>query len=363
MNTVQVNLDERRYSIHIEMNSLSQLSSLIAKNKFGNQLAIISDETVAKLYGQTVVDTLKSSGFTAELYRVPVGEDSKSLEQTQLLYTQLIKSGLKRDGLVLALGGGVVGDLAGFVASTYLRGVPFIQLPTTLLAQVDSSVGGKVGINHRLGKNLIGSFYQPKFVLIDPGVLSTLEKREMWAGMAEVVKYGLIWDHTFFSFLEANLENLIDLKNWKMVLDMLAVCCRIKAAVVEQDEKEGGLRRILNFGHTIGHALEAVTNFEYFRHGEAVIYGMSWAAWASMKYGSVSEKEFERITSFFKRFPLPNLPDFLNLEELVIKTRVDKKLSQRGLNLVLLNSIGKTEIITVQDLSEWTKGWLNHVGR
>lgn len=361
MSLIKVELGSRSYQINIEPDGLNNLGALIRKVHTGNDIAIITDNTVAGYYGQRVLDIIRAAGFHSTLHSVAQGEDSKSFSVLQQLWTQLLKMKLKRDSMIIALGGGVIGDLAGFVASTYLRGISFVQVPTTLLAQVDSSVGGKVGINHPMGKNLIGNFYQPKFVCIDPMVLRTLNERDMWAGMAEVVKYGLIKDSSFFKFLEEKLEDLIALKNWDDVTHMLSLCCKIKANVVRRDEREGGLRRILNFGHTFGHALEAVTDYTRYHHGEAVVYGMSWASWISMKEGYISEVTLQRIQNLLNRFVLPPLPESLELDALLDKIKIDKKQSQRGLHLILLKSIGKTKSLIVQDLSAWTKGWLDYV--
>jgi 3-dehydroquinate synthase len=246
---------------------------------------------------------------------------------------------------VVALGGGVIGDLAGFVAATVLRGVPLLQIPTTLLAQVDSSVGGKVGINHPLGKNLIGSFHQPRLVLIDPLVLDTLPMSERWSGASEVVKYALIRDPFFYNLLEKGLEQLIALENMEAVAGMIATCCQIKAEIVERDEKEGGLRRILNFGHTLAHALEAAAGYETFRHGEAVCYGMAWAIQVSKERGLLREEKFRRMDALLKRFPLPPIPETTTAEDLFIRIGLDKKQTAEGLYLVLLEDIGKAKII------------------
>jgi 3-dehydroquinate synthase len=358
MSSVRVLLRERSYDIRIEPGILSRIGSLTGK---GDPVAVITDRTVSKLYGNGVMTSLRDAGFHAHLFVVPDGEGSKSYAEFERLHTELIRTGLKRDSLIVALGGGVVGDLAGFVAATYLRGVPFVQVPTTLLAQVDSSVGGKTGINHPLGKNLIGSFHQPRLVLIDPNSLKTLDRRDLWAGLAEVVKYGLIWDAGFFEFLEEKLESLFRLENPEDVIHMLTTCCQIKAEVVGQDEEETGLRRILNFGHTLGHALEAVTEYGYFRHGEAVVYGMRWAAWESERQGILPASELERIDRLLARFEVPPIPENMDAASLAAKTRLDKKQSAKGLNLVLLERIGKTQTVQVMDLTDAIKGWLDHV--
>ncbi|NQT25066.1 3-dehydroquinate synthase [candidate division KSB1 bacterium] len=361
MNTVTVDLGARSYPIHIKPGILNQIAPIIQGFSDSREVALITDETVSKLYGQSVLDHLSAAGYTTFLFTVPAGEDSKSYQYLEKLHTKMLKAGLKRDSLVIALGGGVVGDLAGFVAATYLRGIGFIQIPTTLLAQVDSSVGGKTGINHILGKNLIGAFHQPLGVLIDPDALKTLSVRDMWGGLGEVLKYGLIRDVEFFETIEQNLESLFSLSDMDQVSSMLAMCCQIKADVVSADEKEGGLRRILNFGHTLCHALEAVTGYDYFRHGEAVVYGLDWAAWVSMRFDLLDSNQYERIHKLIGRFELPPLPENLEADQLQAKMALDKKQTAAGLNLVLLDAIGSTVIQTVQDATDEIKGWLNEL--
>jgi 3-dehydroquinate synthase len=359
MREVPVRLAERSYSIPIEPGLLEKTGSLIREKNFGSQVAVISDKTVSGLYSKPLIESLRAEGIDVALFTVPDGENSKSLQQTEKLYADLIKFGLKRDGLIIALGGGVVGDLAGFVAATYLRGVGFIQVPTTLLSQVDSSVGGKVGVNHPRGKNLIGSFYQPKLVVIDPLLLDTLPLRDRWAGAAEVIKYALIRDSAFFNLLEKELENLIALENIELVSDVLATCCRIKADVVEKDEKESDLRRILNFGHTIGHALEAASGYDYFRHGEAIAYGMAWAVQFSRDNGFLDKSQFERTDALLRRFPLPPIPESISVEVLKEYVGSDKKRTAAGLNLVLLKDIGKAFIIQTDKLGNSLEALLN----
>lgn len=361
MNQVHVDLGQRSYDIHIASGLLQKAGETIRTIAPVKRVALITDTTVDQLYGTTVLNSLERSGFVCSKHCVPDGESSKSYRQLETLHSQLIESGLTRDSLIVALGGGVVGDLAGFTAATYLRGVPFVQIPTSLLAQVDSSVGGKTGINHSLGKNLVGSFFQPLQVLIDPEVLKTLDKRDLWGGLAEVVKYGLIRDATFFDFLENNLEDLFFLRNMKDVIHAVSECCRIKAEVVRLDEKESGLRRILNFGHTLGHAIEAVTGYRTFRHGEAVAYGMDWAAWQSLQEGLTSETVYQRIIRLLSRFDLPPLPANLQAVELLEKMGLDKKQTASGLYLVLIDHIGSTHIQKAKHLKSSIEGWLNHV--
>ena len=361
MKVIKLDLGDRSYPIIINTRLIESVPTYIGTYTPTGQAVIISDHTVSSHYGEIVCKTLSSGGIQTKLFTVPDGEDSKSWDTMGDLLTRCLRAGLRRDGLIIALGGGVIGDLAGFVASTYLRGIRLVQIPTSLLAQVDSSVGGKVGINHPEGKNLIGNFYQPKLVLIDPLTLLTLDKRELLAGMGEVIKYGLIWNEEFFKQLESDFNRLTGLKDMGRVTEMLAFCCRAKADIVEKDEKESGLRRILNFGHTIGHALEAATDFHTFKHGEAVIYGMHWASWTSWKENLISEKLFQRIESFLARISLPPLPADLNPENLVDKIRIDKKQTSRGLFLVLLKSIGKTVIRQTNDIGKPVAEWLAYM--
>lgn len=344
MKKVKVNLGDRSYPIYIETGGLSTIGEKSLQHGLGKKFSVITDETVADLYAEPVVSNLKKNGFDVYLFQVPPGEESKSLRKADFLYEKLIRARLDRKSTVIALGGGVIGDLAGFIAATFLRGIPFVQIPTTLLAQTDSSVGGKVAVNHRLGKNLIGAFYQPRFVLIDPSVLETLAQRELWAGMGEVIKYGLIRDKKLFQLLETNLDRLINPLDLQLMETIIGNCCRIKAEVVEQDEREGGLRKILNFGHTIGHALEAATDYSYFRHGEAVIWGMRAMSWLSYKEKFLAKKEFYKIENMLKEIPIPELLPTITPEEVLAKIYLDKKITDAQLCVILLSEIGKVVI-------------------
>ena len=344
MRTVYVELGDRSYPIYIAIDALNAVGELSLQHRLSRTLAIITDETVSELYAERVVSDLQKCDFQVHVFRVPDGEESKSLSVADNLYEQMIKARLDRKSSVVALGGGVVGDLAGFVAATFLRGLPFVQIPTTLLAQTDSSVGGKVAVNHRLGKNLIGAFYQPQLVVIDPMVLKTLPNREIWAGMGEVIKYGLIRDKNLFHLLETNLGRLIDALDLQLMETIIENCCRIKAEVVAQDEREGGLRRILNFGHTIGHALEAATEYNFFRHGEAVIWGMRAMNWLSYKENLLPVEDFHKIEHLLNRIPTPGTwPDITSMEVLS-KIYLDKKIIDTRLCVILLRSIGTAVI-------------------
>lgn len=344
MKGIEVELGERSYPIYVESKLLSKVGLLAKKHNLGRKVALVTDVNVAKYYREEVENGLEKHQFQVLGFIIPGGEESKSLKIADYLYEKLIESGFDRNSVIISLGGGVVGDLAGFVAATYMRGIDFVQIPTTLLAQTDSSVGGKVGINHQLGKNLIGAFHQPKFVLIDSDVLKTLPQRELWAGMAEVVKYGLIFDAEFFQFVRENLNDLIMLKNTEDVEMIIEHCCGIKAHIVQNDERESGLRRILNFGHTVGHALEALTEYSVFRHGEAVVLGMRTMAWLSHKMKLLNKADFTVIDEVLHRMQVPDeLPDF-SPRQILNKMYKDKKVADGVLNVVLLDGIGSSVV-------------------
>jgi 3-dehydroquinate synthase len=282
---------------------------------------------------------------------VPAGETAKSLSTVQACYDKLAKHRLERKSFVIALGGGVVGDLAGFVAATYLRGIPFVQVPTTLLAQVDSSVGGKVGVNLPAGKNLVGAFYQPRLVLCDLKTLSTLPPRELRAGLAEVIKYGIIYDRDLFARLERDLNKLLKL-NPKALSEIIARCCEIKAEVVSQDETESGLRAILNFGHTIGHGLEAISQYGKYLHGEAISIGQVAAAELSAALSGLPQLDVERISDLFRRSNLPTSVELnqREMKQLFAAMRLDKKVSDGEIKFVLAKRIG--EVVCGQKVPE-----------
>jgi 3-dehydroquinate synthase len=308
-------------------------------------MLVVTNPVVAGLYGEAVKRSLAEAGFQVGEAQIPDGEEYKTLATVAGLYDAAFTGGLERGDAVLALGGGVVGDIAGFLAATYMRGVPFVQVPTTLLAQVDSSVGGKVGVNHPGGKNLIGAFYQPRFVLIDPDTLATLPSREVRAGLAEVIKYGVISDAGFFSWLEANIDRLLNLEPAALE-HAIAASCRIKAAVVSADETETGLRAILNFGHTVGHALEAVTGYQRFVHGEAVAIGMVAAARLAVRLGYFEPPGAERITGLVLRAGLPaEVPAGVVPGALLEAMRRDKKVVANRLTFVLPEAIGRVRVV------------------
>jgi 3-dehydroquinate synthase len=339
---VPVQLGNRSYEIKIASGLLQKLGGECARLKFGTRCAIITDINVGKKFAKAVYDSLQHSGFEPSLITIPAGENSKRLKCVQHCYDQLAAQRLERKSFIVALGGGVIGDLAGFVAATYLRGVPFVQIPTTLLAQVDSSVGGKTGINLSAGKNLVGAFYQPKLVLCDLATLKTLPEREFRAGLAEVIKYGIIYDADLFAQIEKDLPEILK-RDEKFLAPVTARCCEIKAEVVSQDETESGLRAILNFGHTIGHAIENSIGYGKFLHGEAISIGQVAAAKLSNEILKLPQRDVERIENLFCRAGLPTQIK-LNLSQrtkLFAAMKLDKKVSGGEIKFVLAKRIGK----------------------
>jgi 3-dehydroquinate synthase len=314
--TIKVELGPRSYPIQIGGGTLEQVGTLCAERGLQGRCLVISDTHVAPLYARPVVQALEAAGFNPALEVLPAGENTKRHGQLLHLYDTMLAHGMDRRSFVVALGGGVIGDLAGFAAASFLRGIPFVQIPTTLLAMVDSSVGGKTGINLPQGKNLIGAFHQPRAVLMDLSTLSTLPQREYRAGLAEVVKYGMIWDAGFFGMLEENLaavhcaasempESDSPQKEQALLAQVVGRCCEIKAEVVRQDEQEGGLRAILNFGHTVGHAIEKAAGYGTFLHGEAVAAGMVFAARASVQCAGLDAADADRLERMLCELKLP----------------------------------------------------------
>lgn len=344
MSELTINLGNYTYSIFIEVDSFSDAAKEIVRHCNANNCIIITDENVAVHYSDKLIDALATNGAKTHLYKITPGEQSKSLLTAEQIYTWMLANRFHRDAVIIALGGGVVGDLAGFIAATYLRGIRWIQIPTTLVAQVDSSVGGKVGVNHPLAKNSIGAFYQPQLVWIDPMTLNTLPQREIHNGLAEVIKYGLILDLKFFDFLETHVNEILALQDQKKLIHVIQTCCRLKAMVVEKDERETDFRRVLNFGHTIGHALENITEYRYFRHGEAVAWGMLAAAAMSKAKLTLSDDQFARIQNVIHLLEKPALPNDITKDRILHAIQSDKKVTNEGLKFVLLESIGKCRL-------------------
>ncbi|MDN5346853.1 MAG: 3-dehydroquinate synthase [Clostridia bacterium] len=341
-----VNLGQRSYRIICGPGLLEQAGVLLAELKLSRRCLIVTNPVVGPLYAPRVEESLAGAGFNPKVVTVPEGEEAKTLAVAARLYDAALEAGLDRGSAVIALGGGVVGDVAGFVAATLLRGVPFIQLPTTLLAQVDASVGGKVAVNHPLGKNLIGAFYQPRLVAADLATLRTLPPREVRAGLAEVIKYGVIAEADFFAYLENNLEAALNLDP-AVLTEIVYRSCRIKARVVEADERESGLRAILNFGHTVGHALEALTGFKELHHGEGVAIGMVAASRLAQRRGWLQAGEVGRLIDLLKRAGLPVEMPSLDRGALLTAIGRDKKIKDGTLHMVLPRSIGKVEVVPV----------------
>ena len=349
MRKVNVDLGAKSYDIVIGYDVKNEILEFVKQADFSSKGLIITDSNLATLYAAKLQEILKNAGLAADIVVIPAGESSKSLKVAETLYTKAINLGLDRKSPILALGGGVVGDLAGFIAATYMRGVPFVQIPTSLLAQVDSSVGGKVAVNHALGKNLIGAFYQPKAVFMDLNMMSTLPKREIYTGLGEIIKYGIIYDAEFFKFLEENKEKVLALEP-KVITHIIARSCEIKAAVVSQDEQESGLRRILNFGHTIAHTIEKETNYVRYNHGEAVAIGMVAAAHISLQLNLIDEKTFIRVKKLITDLHLPVAAENCIADNMYNDIFHDKKTINGKVNWVLMSAIGK--VISRNDISE-----------
>jgi 3-dehydroquinate synthase len=343
LKTLTVDLGEQRsYPIFIGEGALNNIEFFSPYIK-GKQVCIVTNETIAPLY----LDSLKgllSPHYQLDVVVLPDGEQFKTLDTLSQIYDCLLESKHNRTTTLIALGGGVVGDMTGFAAASYQRGVNFIQVPTTLLSQVDSSVGGKTGVNHPLGKNMIGAFHQPESVIIDTNVLKTLPDRELAAGIAEIVKYGLIIDADFYQWLEKYMDQLVSLEP-AVVVDAIARSCEIKADVVSQDEKESGIRAILNLGHTFGHAIEAAQGYGNWLHGEAVAAGMVVALELSSQLGWLPSNEVDRLKVLLSKVKLPTqLPENMSADQFIELMSVDKKVVDGRLRLVLLKSIGESVV-------------------
>jgi len=336
--TVRVELGERSYPIHIGRGLLDQ-PQLLLPHLIRKRVAIVASSVVGDIYMARFSAALVELGIAAVPVVVPDGERYKSWETLNRIFDQLLAHRSDRQTTLIALGGGVIGDLTGFAAAVYLRGVPYVQIPTTLLAQVDSSVGGKTGINHPLGKNLIGAFYQPRVVLADTDTLGTLPDRELSAGLAEVIKYGLIRDAAFFGWLESNLDNLLA-RNPESLAYAIARSCELKAEIVGADERESGVRALLNLGHTFGHAIEAGVGFGSWLHGEAVAAGCVLASRLSQRMGFLGENDVERIVTLIRRAKLPTQPPDLGTRRFLELMALDKKVEHGRLRLVLLERLG-----------------------
>jgi 3-dehydroquinate synthase len=343
MRTIRVELGHASHEAHVGAGILDRIGELarIAGVKPGSS-AVVTDATVEKLYAARVEDSLRQAGFAPAVISVPPGEASKSLPTLELLYDRMTAIGLDRNSAVFAVGGGVVGDLAGFAAATFLRGVPLVQVPTTVVAQVDSSLGGKTAINHRHAKNLIGAFYQPRLIVADVTTLATLPDREFREGVAEVIKYGAIMDAPMIADLERDLDSILARRS-DLLEQVVARSLSHKAAVVSADERESGLRKTLNFGHTVGHAIEASAGYGSYFHGEAVAIGMVAAARLSSKYAGFPADEASRLQRLIERAGLPTaMPDGWHSDDFLRALGLDKKRAAGAVEFVLLDRLGRS---------------------
>ncbi|HEY4744119.1 MAG TPA: 3-dehydroquinate synthase [Desulfuromonadaceae bacterium] len=339
MRVLTVSLGANSYDIQIDRGILGSIGRQCTDKGLTGHAAVITNPVVAALYGDCVQQSLADAGYSVTMIQIPDGEEHKNSATLNSVYDRLIDAGLDRNSFIVALGGGVVGDLAGFAAATYMRGIPFVQVPTTLLAQVDSSVGGKTAIDHPRGKNLIGAFYQPRLVLIDVETLATLPEREFRAGLAEVVKYGVALDYTFFDYLEQHAAAILAMDR-ECLIQVIHRCCQLKARVVELDERETGLRAVLNYGHTLGHALETQAGYSQLVHGEAVAIGMMLAARISVALGHCSAAEGVRITALLTSFGLSLTPPAAERQRILDALSKDKKGRSGTLSFICNQGIG-----------------------
>lgn len=343
---VPVSLGNRSYNIVIQEGLLQQTGDCLRQAGLSDRVGVVTNPGIGKLYGRALVQSLKAARFRPTLIMIPEGEQAKSLKWASRILDELATRRFERNDVLLALGGGVIGDITGFAASIYLRGMPFVQIATTLIAQVDSSVGGKTGVNHPLGKNLIGTFYQPRLVLMDTATLRTLPKREWIAGLAEVIKYGMIADRSFFEYLERHIDAILRMEP-EPVQFLVKRCCEIKASVVAADEREAGLRRILNYGHTIGHALESLGKYKKLIHGEAVGIGMVQEAAISHNLEYCSREVVDRQRALIRRAGLPDRLPALKISDLWEAMQHDKKVVKGQIHCVLPREIGQVEVLPI----------------
>lgn len=343
MKTVHVNLAKKvdySYDLKIGPGLLAQVVSDLKSKPLADRYVLITDSEVALVFGTRLLKDLQDGGLQATLITFPAGEEHKTRETKAYIEDEMFRQGFGRDSAIIALGGGVAGDIAGFVAATYNRGIPYVQIPTTLLAHVDSSIGGKTAVDVSWGKNLVGSFYQPVAVYIDIDTLKTLPPRQIKAGLAEIVKYAIIYDGSLFYYLEENKEAILTLQN-EPVIHIISRCCEIKAYIVERDEREGDLRKILNYGHTIGHAVEALCNYQML-HGEAVSIGMAVEGRIAQNLGYWTDKDVHHQKRLLEAFDLPvTVPSHLSSDEIIRATILDKKARSGKAEYVLPRKIGE----------------------
>ena len=347
---VPVTLGSRSYQIVVGSGLLKQLGALCGELLLSRRVMIVTNPVVGRLYGAKAAASLRQAGFQVGTTEVPAGERAKSLRQAASLYLAFLHNRMDRRSAVVALGGGVIGDLAGYAAATFLRGIPLIQVPTTLLAQVDSSVGGKVAVNLSAGKNLVGAFHQPSLVVADVQTMKSLPSRQMRAGLAEVVKYGMIADRELFAYVETHLDSILRAEE-EVLTHLVTRSCAIKAEVVEQDEREEGMRAILNFGHTVGHALEATTGYQRLLHGEAVAIGMVVATMLSVNRGFCEHEDLNRLRTLLARIGLPTRASGTTAS-LLQTMRYDKKVRNQVIYFVLTKGIGHATLAAISDPGE-----------
>ena len=340
MDHVRVDLGDRGYPIYIGEDVLPQVGGILKRWGATGKVMVVTNPTVGNLYLEDLLEGLRGEGYEVSSELVPDGEEYKTLDYANTLYDSLMDKRIDRSSTVVALGGGVIGDLAGFVAATFKRGIPFVQVPTTLLAQVDASVGGKVAVDHPRGKNMIGSFYQPRCVIISLNVLQTLPEREMRAGLAEVIKYGVIKDTYLFEYIEEHLDSLLNLDP-NGLHSIVKRSCEIKASLVIEDERDEGQRALLNFGHTIGHAIETATDYSQYRHGEAVALGMICAADIGVRLKVTSVETLERLSGLIERAHLPTEIKNVSVDDIIEFLRHDKKVRDGKVRFVLPREIGQ----------------------
>ncbi len=341
---ITVDLGPRSYSIVVAAGALGDVGSRLRELRLGSRTALVSDAAVGRLYRKTVTSSLEAAGFSVAAIEVPEGEGAKTLEVAERCWNELLAAGLDRTSTVLALGGGAVGDVAGFAAATYMRGVNFVQLPTTVLAQVDASIGGKTAIDHTLAKNLIGAFHQPRLVIVDPAVARTLPEREFRSGLAEIVKHGIVLDAGYFAELERDLAPL-RARELGVLESIIAGSCRLKASVVERDEREAELRHVLNYGHTIGHALEAATGYARLTHGEAVSLGIVAEARLARRLGIAGAETVARQERMLDALGLPVRDASIDVEPVVAAIARDKKAKDGRVPFVLAPQIGTFRLV------------------
>jgi 3-dehydroquinate synthase len=344
MKRLSIDLADRSYEILIGRGLLEGAAEWVLAISKPSRVVIITHPSINRLYGEKLSSGFSQANIPTDFIEVPEGEKSKSLGQAEKIYEQLLKWKCDRQTVMVALGGGVIGDLTGYIAATYVRGVQFIQVPTTLLAQVDSSVGGKTAVNHPLGKNMIGVFYQPRLVVVDLETLKSLPEKEYKAGIAEIIKYGVIEDARLFEFLERQFQNILS-QDSKALEHIIATSCAIKAGVVEKDERESHYRMVLNFGHTIGHAIESLTGYSTYSHGEAVAIGMAYAAKLSQVMGRCTGEVTHRITGLIENFGLPTQLPPLKAEDMIQSMYLDKKTAHKKIRFILVKDIGSIEIV------------------